>query len=459
MRSSLFSPLCKCVGILMLILSVASCGGSGGGNSDYSYAYLQFYNASPNGATVTVLDEDGDELGSAKFGDTTSLISLENGKQDFEFVYTDSDDQEVTIDTFEIRMRTGYKTLVVLGGDFENPEFYTYEMKREDLDDHFRLFATSFMTDGESFDVYLSEDGDPFEAANFLGTVTYSELVEFEYWDPDSDSDDFDEGEYTLYLTEPGSTDVVFESDTIDFAYNTEYVLAARDVTGALQSGMAVDFILNSSTVTSAVDVEATSQYRIYNSLNSDSPVTVTLTGDSSSEAVTYELSAGELSDFTEIEYGDYNLSLSIGDGSLTPLTNKLVTLNQSESKAIIIYENEGGLVSLSFVESAESQAYDKTVNFINLVPDYSDVDFYLVRSDETTENAEYSVQNVELGEVEEESLPEDYYEVIAVHEDINDEQTLLHRTDSTGFNETANYFITVEPTETGNGYEIVINK
>ena len=103
----------------------------------------------------------------------------------------------------------------------------------------------------------MSESGDPFEAANFLGTVTTGDMIEFDFWDADDDSEYFDEGEYTIYLTEPGSDDVVFESQTIDFVYETEYLMTLRNVSGAIQEGLVVDTILNSSSVTALTDVEA----------------------------------------------------------------------------------------------------------------------------------------------------------------------------------------------------------
>ena len=37
---------------LIALLGLTACGGSGSSSSDYSYAYIQFYNASPNGANV-----------------------------------------------------------------------------------------------------------------------------------------------------------------------------------------------------------------------------------------------------------------------------------------------------------------------------------------------------------------------------------------------------------------------
>jgi len=441
---------------LVAISGLAACGGSDS-SSDYSYAYIQFYNASPNGANVEMREVDGDSFGSAQFGDTTAMYSMDNGEIELEFIRTDSDDQEVLIDTYTVNLKNGDKRLIVMSGDFDSPIISDYSYTRETLEDHFRLFALSVTIDEGSYDFYLAESGDPFEAANFLGTVTASEMIEFDYWDPDDDSDYFDEDEYTIYLTEPGSTEVLFESQTIDFAYETEYLLTMRDVSGAIQSGLVVDTILNSSSVTASTDVEADSQYRIYNSTNITTALDVTLGGNTDEEDVAFSLDAGELSEFTEIGYGDYRVTVTDTSGEATTLSNKLITLNQGESKAILIYEKAGALGAVTFVESGLPQAYDKTVNFINLVEDFDDVDFYLVRNDETIDTAEYDLQNLEFGETDSEVLPSDYYEIIAVYEDDNEEQILLDRTALFGFNEEENYIVTVEPADTATGYEINI--
>ena len=439
------------------LFGLSACGSSDSSNSDYSYAYVQFYNASPNGANVEMREIDGDSFGSAQFGDTTSMFSMEDGDIELEFIRTDSDDQEVYIDELTVNLRNGYKTIVVMSGDFNSPIFTTYSFERETLEDHFRLFALSVTADESSYDFYMSESGDPFEAAHFLGTITSGNVAELEYWDTGEDSDDFDEGEYTIYLTQPGSNEVIFESQTVNFAYSTEYLLTLRDVSGAIQNGLVVDTILNSSTVTALTDVEADSQYRIYNSTEIDTELNVTFGGNTDEEDVSFTLAAGEISEFSAIRYGDYRVTVSDPSSSSVALTNKLITLNQGESKAILVYSVDNKLGAATFLESGLPQAYDKTVNFINLVSDYDDVDFYLVRNDETIDTAEYDLQNLEFAESASRVLPSDYYEVIAVYEDDNDEQILLDRTPLFGFTEEKNYIVTVEPANTSTGYEIKI--
>tara|TARA_B110000091_G_C13557263_1_gene366994 strand:- start:242 stop:418 length:177 start_codon:yes stop_codon:yes gene_type:complete len=49
-------------------------------------------------------------------------------------------------------------------------------------------------------------------------------------------------------------------------------------------------------------------------------------------------LVANTLSDFSEVEFGDYRLTAVLGDNGFN---NRLVTSNQGESKAVILYRDE----------------------------------------------------------------------------------------------------------------------
>ena len=77
-----------------------------------------------------------------------------------------------------------------------------------------------------------------------------------------------DKGEYILYLTEPGLNEPFYESTTNSFAFDTEYVLALRTTTGAIQDNIVVNIIINSPAVANYADKDATAQYRVYNSLD-----------------------------------------------------------------------------------------------------------------------------------------------------------------------------------------------
>ena len=447
---------------LILASGLTACGGGSGGSKEFPASYVQFYNGSANSALTTMRGtENTSIIGSAPYGDATSLIAVDNGTTEIEFYRTDADDEEVIIETRDVALKDGQKTLIMLTGDFDTPTFNEFTFTREELTDHFRLFAISVDSSQAGYDLYMSDSGAPFSAANLLGTINYESFDEMEYWAPDSDSSDFNEGEYTLYLTAPGSTDVIFESSTISFGFASEYVLVIRSSTGAAQSGVEVDLVLNSSSVANFSDVNASAVYRLYNSLDNDT-VTISLDGnDADNPTPSTQLAVNEFTDFLEVEFGDYRLSAtSATDPSLT-FNNRLVTLNQGTSKAIIVYKNEAGaLTSLSFNESTQPQVYDKQLYAANLVTDFPDVDLYFVRKDETIESAQFKISSIDFGESKSVTLPSDFYELVAVFDDNEDTQVLLDRTQLLGINEEANYIITIEESlDSPTGYKISLLK
>jgi hypothetical protein len=441
---------------LLLISLLSACSGSSDDEEDvYVDSYLQFYNGSANSAATLIAEIDGNTLGTATYGDASGLITSKSGEIELEFYRIDADDQKVTLEEVTVDLSDGEKVLMILSGDYENPTFTEHRYKREELEDHFRILATSVIAESGSYDLYMSVAGAPFSAANPLGTINYQQFDELTYWDPDTESDNFDEGEYILYLTEPGSNEPFFESATISFAYDTEYVLVLRTTSGAIQDNVVVDLIINSSAVAQYADEDATAQYRVYNSLDDSESVGLSLVGNEGTSNDTL-LNANTLGEFSEVEFGDYRLTATLGDESFN---NRLVTLNQGESKAIILYrDEEDKLSSISFKESELPQVFDHQLQIVNLVPDYFDIDFYFVRQDETIESAEYQVAGLDFEESRSIILPSDFYELIAVFDDNNDTQILLDRTELLGINEEVNYIITVEKTaDSATGFKISI--
>jgi hypothetical protein len=453
----MFKPFTQPICISMSVLLLSACGSSSDDEeAAFADAYLQFYNGSANSAATIIGEVDSGALGSAVYGDSTSLIASESGAVELEFYRTDADDQEILLEELTVTLSDGEKTLLVLSGDYESPSISEYRFEREDLEDHFRLFATSVITDQSSYDLYMSEAGTPFSAANLLSTIDFQSFAEMGYWDTDTESDDFDEGDYILYLTEPGSNEPFFESATISFNFDTEYVLVLRNTTGAIQDNIEVDLVINSSTVSSYADADASAQFRVYNSIDHSESASLSLGGN---DGITKEIevSSNALSQFQLVDFGDYRLSAELVDDDSINFTNRLVTLNQGESKAFLLYQDENDVLSsLSFDESALPQVFDHQIQIANLVPDFFDLDLYFVRSDETIETAEYQISSLDFAESRSLTIPSGYYELIAVYDDNTDTQVLLDRTELVAINEEANYIITVEKTDnSATGYKI----
>jgi hypothetical protein len=159
---------------LLSIFLLTACGGSGDDEEEvYVDSYLQFYNGSANSAATLMAEVDGNTLGTATYGDASGLITSESGVLELEFFRIDADDQQVTLEEVSVGLSDGEKVLMVLSGDYESPSFTEYRYTREELEDHFRLFATSVITEAGSYDLYMSEAGEPFSAANPLGKINY----------------------------------------------------------------------------------------------------------------------------------------------------------------------------------------------------------------------------------------------------------------------------------------------
>lgn len=443
----------------MLLLS--ACGGSSDSDDEsYADAYLQFYNGSPNSPTTQMLADD--ELqGSSSYGDVTSLFTFSSGDVDLELQWEDSDGQDVSVETLTTNMRDGYKNLIVMAGDFEAPDVVEFQFERSNNDGYFYLYGTSLTGSGDSYDLYMAEHGTPFSSANFITTLSYTSFSDTDYWDPeDDDTKAWPEGEYVIYLTAPGEQEVLFESQEIDFNFTSDYVMMVRNTTGANDNNLVIDFVLNSTSIEANQNVTATSQFRVYSALANDDELTITL--DSTvDEPVTQTLTVGELSAFTSVDYGDYQVTATATTMSNYGFDNRLLTLNQGVSKTLLVFENDAQeLTSIEVEDSALPQSFEHEVNVANILAEYNDVDVYFVRQDETVESAEYKLTNVSYGDVRTITLPNAFYSIVAVYEDALGVSSLLYRSELEDFTDDDVVVVAIEAeaeSTSGTGYRASI--
>ncbi|ALS97250.1 DUF4397 domain-containing protein [Lacimicrobium alkaliphilum] len=444
-------PLLVCCALLL-----PACGGSSGSDSDNSYpeAYVQLYNGSPNSASTSLYIDDA-ALGKASYGNATGLYARDEEKTTLSLRRTDASDKVVEIMSQDINLSDGHKSLYLMLGDYKDPELIEHKFERAELDDHFTLHAISAVADKE-YDLYVAEAGASLTDAHLMGSLIFGELFQAEYWDGDSDSANWNLDDYVVYLTEPGKTEVVYESGTMAFNFETEYVMVIRSSTGASQNNLIVDLIINTARVPSYKDIRAGAQYRFYNSLDAGIGLTATLKGNDIDRSA--DVAARELSAFSSVKYGDYQISAS-SENAQWAFNNRLLTLNQGESKTVVLYSNaQEQLSSLAFEDSDLPQVYEHELNMVNLVKDFSNIDIYFVRQDETVETAEHKLLNLGFAESDDISLPSDYYEIIALYDDNSGNQTLLYRTQSLAIDEEVNYVVSVEPdSSSASGYRIAL--
>ncbi|MBT1066106.1 DUF4397 domain-containing protein [Bowmanella sp. Y26] len=435
------------------VLALAGCGGSSSDDSVYPSAYIQFYNGSPNSADTDLYLGDT-ELGGAAYGDASGLSTVDAGDATLALKRTDANDKVVEVMSKSITLSESHKSLFMLIGDYEAPTLVEHKFERQELTDHFILYAMSAV-ESTNYDLYMAEAGAPFDDANKIDSLSFGDVIEGKYWDADSANPNWDSGDYVVFLTEPGKTEVIYESPTIKFSYDTEYTMVVRQSAGTSQNNLSVDLIINSTTISSYKDVRAGAQYRVYNSLE-EQGMTVTVKGTDTDNQDA--LSSRELGEFHSVRYGDYQISAVTAESNAS-FNNRLLTLNQGDAKTVVVYLNkEDKLTTLAFEESDLPQVYEHELNVVNLVKDYANVDIYFVRQDETVETAQYKIKRLGFANSEDITLPSDYFEIIALHDDNSGNQTLLYRTETLAIDEAVNYMVSIEPdVSSASGYRVVL--
>lgn len=428
-------------------LLLSGCGGSSSSDTSATYTstYIQLYNGSANSTSTRLILTDSDDssylAGSATYNDATALVTYTPDDYDISLTRLNSAGDDVSVLETSMQLKQSYKNLLLLSGDYASPDLLTLSFLRDDsLTDSFKLYVANLLTGDVTYDVYISDSDATFADASLVATVNYQQI---------SEPLEVTLGSYIIYITEAGSSDVLFTSSKYTFSYLTEYVLVPRLASGPLQGNIAVDVINNTTTVTHLTDIEATAQFRLYNSVDSTEASDIYLNG---SIAFT-GLESDTFSDYLELNAADYRLSANDTEGSAL-LTNALLTLNQGQSKAVVLYKNSGNTFSsISVEESDLPQIYDFDLNVVNVITDYSTLSVYFIAPNETIDTTEYYITSLSQGGYTDINLPDGEYRMLLVYTDSNKNKVLLAESESEQFVAGQNYLLVAEPD--GNNYKL----
>lgn len=451
MTKFLFKPLiCSVLSALLF-----ACGSSKDkeDESTYSASYVQFYNGSATSALTYMRKVEGSTLGSAVYGDVTSLVTAESGQLALEFYRQDSANKEVLVDELQTTLVKGEKSLLVLSGSGTAQGVVEYKFKRQELSSAFRLFASSIIEGNTQYDLYMAEAGNSFSDAHKIADLAYQNFSEVAYWG--TNSANFLLGNYIVFLTLPGQTQPVFQSAPISFGFSTEYALFLRASAGAKSGNLELDVVANSSSVMTYPDINESAQFRVYNSLLAGESLKVSLQG-SGNNSNELNLQAKTLSSYSDMSFGNYRLSATFEGEQNPSFNNHFITLNQGESKAIVLYQKaDDSLSSISFNESTLPQSFQFQIEVVNLVADFASLELYFVRSGETLDNAKYRMSALGFAKNKRITLPDDTYEILALVES-NGTQLLIDRSEYLEFTAGKNHIISIEQENTSpSGYKI----
>jgi len=477
-----------------LAIGMSGCGSSSDDTSNDGY--VKFYNGSENAPAIHLIVEENletsedDEIeitfGGVAYGKALGNSQVENNDYFYELAW--QDDDSASRDELEVIYQGDVKVvddtihMIVMKGDIEAPEVLEFDIPiiDEDDDDTYERFNFRLLNlhpNDESFDVHISEDDETFNEAELLSSVAPEVLT---------DNIKRDQGSYIFYITAPGSDEVVYQSNTIDFFYTSQYVMVVRKNDGAGQSPYIIDQLTNSSTYTH-IDSDAEAQFNVYNALITHELQPI-YTGrfdlhignvDESPEVS--NLDFGASSETIPMASGDYAVTIMDNATQQPLMTNHLLTLPENSNKTVFFYadivdvdedgdgnvdEDGDGIVdkqeyhvhSKVVSNSVSESIYHHNLALVNLVDsdDFNGVTYYFVRSDETIDTAYYKRT---LGFTEDKTitLSNNTYEVYAVAEDNGSEIILdsLTLTLDESFNDA---FIVVEKEESSaTGYKITL--
>ena len=410
----------------LAVLSLTGCGSS----DDDSTGYIRFYNASYNAPAVYLtvdedLDEDDDDeveitYSSVQFGSVTSNNALDNdtywvelGWQDEES--NDRSDLEVIYQE-QHKIKKDYITFVALTDDIRDPTVLTFDIPvvdddDDDDDDLFNLRFLNLNTNYASVDVYMSEDNETFNEAEFVSTVELNSLT---------DNIKVEQDQYIFYITEPGGSEPIFTSEDISYSVVSQYVVALRDNVGVGSSPFTIDSI-GTNSVTELNDVDSEASFGFYNGIAKNRYIpdysgVVDLNVDliDDSKLKVEDLAYGEFSNTTTTSNGDYSFDIYNADNDTLFIHDALLSLEENADNMVFIYaktdaidddeddiidENEDGIVddyesiikSITITKSTSSSIYSHGIKVVNLSDsdDFSRVKFYFVESDEVISTAD----------------------------------------------------------------------
>lgn len=399
-----------CLAIFSLSFLTA-CDSSSSSDQDAS-GYLQFINASKNSPSirVTYTNPDDEEIvDTVAYSKSSALRNINSGDYDMVVSWQETEDDFNDIFEQEVQITDDKVDIVLLTGDFAQPELVFFEFDRDieslsddDDEDQFSVQVINAYQESVAVDVYLSADNETFNEAILLASPLYQQI---------SDPRLFDVESFKIYLTLSGSSEVVYESNTVDFTANYQYLVILREETGPSDSEFSVDLVANSFT-SNFPDKDSKTELRVFNGIvehelipNYTQIADISIDGSSDNQVID-NLSLGDMSDTLVFDASDYSMDIT-PDGTATPIAeNHFVSLNPNDDKTVFLYLTEETeevddapdevsvyVNSLIVDNSNRVSLYDHEIKIINLVQDeeFDAIDVYFVRSDETVDTADYN--------------------------------------------------------------------
>lgn len=443
--------------LFLFVAGLALLGACSSDSDEDGDSYVKFYNASYNAPSIYMtLDEDIDEdfddefettFSAVAYGSAGSRISLSPQQYFIELAWQ-SEESSVRSDleiVFEstINTQTDVTQWIILSDSIDNPTVNIVSIpnlsddqtEQDQEDDVFNIRLLNLHPILTTIDVYFSKSDETFSEASLVSNITTNNV---------SDNFKLDEDQYKIYITSPGSSEVLFTSDEINYAFGGQYLIAVRENLGAGGTPFVIDNITN-TTLTEYSALESSANVSIYNGLDEnelvsdyEAKINAQIIGKTDIPSIN-ELAYGDFSESYQVDSGDYRFNVDNAATLIPFLQNRILSLPQNTNRSVFLYwteeevdddndgnvdENDDGIVdeirpivsSLIVDNSERFRLYDKEITLLNLLntDEFSLVEFYFVKSDEIIETAA-NTRSLILGRATSIILLNNTYQVFAL--------------------------------------------
>jgi hypothetical protein len=449
---------------LTLLSLIISCGSDSESEEESMTTYLKFYNASLNAgihqvyvATTDDIDNSA-SIGSINFADVSSTIALTSDSYEINIKRDglDVDDEQITVFTTQNILTESSLLMQIMIGDATEPELieFSYDtstLGELDADDLLlELYIGNLSTQYAELDVYVATESENFSEATLLTTLSYKNFSELQLLSQDV---------YNVYVTQAGSSEIVYEASAIDLSSAQTFILSIRDDSG--NRGMAIDRITNSSVVYSYTDEEADAEIRIYNANIATDNIDVYF-DDVDNEPFVTNLSPGELTLSTPIDRDIYTISSTIsGTTDQFKLRNLVMSIEQDDSKVLFIYPDVNNQSQgLIFDQQTRKLAFENNVRVINIGQEEQDIAVYFIVEGESIETSLKNLQLIEYTESKTITLVNQEFRIYVMTEDENANLRSLYESELMTLSSNTNYLMVLEPDDNEfSGYQLSITE
>ncbi|MEM5549739.1 hypothetical protein WNY63_03175 [Pseudoalteromonas neustonica] len=445
------TPLFKIALTTTLITTLTAC--SGGDSSTSKSGYIQLYNGSYNSPYTRLFIDDAERSGT-DFGNVTTRHNYSTNSYDISLQYLDANDSYITIKEQTVDVKDSVTQLLVMNSDFAEPAINELSVPTTSDDGKLNLGFYNIAGENISFDVYLANDDGLFDTAELITSPTYLNELDLK---------SIDEGYYTLYLTQSGDTNVIFESATVYLNDNASYVMMVRPSYATQDDGIALDIVTSSNSVTQLKHQAAQGQVRFINTIDDYSQTRFTVTRGA--QSYPSELTANDTySNYLELAPNSYSIAMTNDTGD-NIVDNFLLTLEREQSNVGLFYtDKEFGPRMMTLKEDLTPSSYSHKVSVVNLLDSYAgqnivDVDVVFTLNGETVDDAKNRVTGIDQYSQESVVVDNETYTTYVLYED-NGQQIVLMQQGDMDFSQEGNYILILEHDEASStGYKMTLER